>query len=87
MSTKWSIGDKMYLVDEEVREQLEQLEEYHKQYHLFPIEALVALVERGTVIIRGELAKYGEFQFDPREPAMQELDRRFKQALAERRPK
>ena len=47
----------------------------------FPIEALVALVERGTVIIRGDIAKYGEIQFDPREPALEELNRRFEQAL------
>ena len=47
----------------------------------FPLEALVALVERETVIIRGELLDYGSLQSDPRTPALRELDRRFEQAL------
>ena len=46
----------------------------------FPIEALVALVERETVIIRGDLMAYGQHQCDPRSPALQELDRRFEVA-------
>jgi len=49
----------------------------------FPIEALVALVERGTCILQGDLMRYGEFQTDPRRtPALLELDRRFTDALS-----
>ncbi len=47
----------------------------------FPIEALVALVERETAIIRGELARYGELQADPRTPAYQELANRLEKCL------
>ena len=47
----------------------------------FPIEALVALVERETAIIRGDIAKYGEIQTDPFTPTLKELNRRFEQAL------
>lgn len=47
----------------------------------FPIEALVALVERETAMIRGEISTYGEHQTDPRTPALQELSRRFEKAL------
>ncbi len=49
----------------------------------FPIEALVALVERGTAIMRGDLVKYGEPQFDPHDPVLHELNRRFDKASDE----
>ncbi len=47
----------------------------------FPIEALVALVERETLIGRSDLARYGELQCDPVTPASLELNKRFDQVL------
>ena len=49
----------------------------------FPIEALVALVERETAIIRGDLSRYGEHQSDPRTPAYIELANRLDKAKGE----
>lgn len=41
------------------------------------LEALVAIVERETVMARHDLAKYGELQCDPKTPAFQELVKRY----------
>lgn len=49
----------------------------------FPIEALVALVERETAIIRADISKYGELQCDPYTPTLTELNRRFDKAKKE----
>ena len=46
----------------------------------FPLEALVAIVERETQIMRGALGVYGEFPWDPRTPAYHELERRREEA-------
>ena len=52
----------------------------------FPIEALVALVERETVIIDGDFRIYGQFQYDPHTPPYQELYKRFGNAEASSKP-
>lgn len=49
----------------------------------FPIEALVALVDRETAIIRSEINTYGEVQHDPRTPAFKELSNRFDKVMKE----
>jgi hypothetical protein len=46
----------------------------------FSIEALVAIVERETAMINGDVAKYGEPRFDPSTPAYVELLKRWEQA-------
>ncbi len=51
----------------------------------FPIEALVAIVERETAIVNADVKIYGEYQSDPRTPAYKELAGRFEQALKENR--
>jgi len=45
----------------------------------FPIEALVAIVERETAIIRGDICKYGEHS-DPMTPAYLELRTRMEES-------
>ena len=46
----------------------------------FPIQALVALVDRETAIINCNTAEYGEAQFNPITPVYLELGRRFDNA-------
>lgn len=46
----------------------------------FPIDALVAIVNRETAIVNGDIAKYGEPQFDPSTPAYAELIKRWGRA-------
>lgn len=49
----------------------------------FPIEALVAIVERETAMINADIKIYGEHQFNPRTPAYIELANRFEKAREE----
>lgn len=46
----------------------------------FAIEALVAIVNRETVMINADIKIYGEHQFDPCTPAYKELAKRFEKA-------
>ena len=53
----------------------------------FPIEALVALVDRETVVLRSDFHKYGEIQFDPLTPALKELNNRLEKAMTAKETK
>ena len=44
---------------------------------VFPLEALVALVNRETAMINADTAQYGEAMWDPKTPAFQELRKRY----------
>ncbi|KKM89588.1 hypothetical protein LCGC14_1247240 [marine sediment metagenome] len=46
----------------------------------FPIEALVALVNRETSELNEHVARYGEHMYDPRTSAFIELHKRFEKA-------
>lgn len=46
----------------------------------FPIEALVAIVNRETAILNENFHKYGEHQWNPQTPALSELNSRFEAA-------
>lgn len=52
----------------------------------FPIEALVALVDRETTILHSDINTYGSAQWDPRTPAFRELAARFEKTLPKKEP-